>query len=140
MLNKYKSICDSSGISFEYNIRTANLSFMDAPDLITLLSNILDNAVEAASVSEKKTIELSINRVNEFDMLSCVNSSDRKPQSVGKSLRTSKNSGGFHGLGTKSIKAIAGNITASSIGHTARLTGSSRSISRSSIQIRRKSW
>lgn len=79
LLNKYKSICDSSGISFEYNIRTANLSFMDAPDLITLLSNILDNAVEAASVSEKKTIELSINRVNEFDMLSCVNSSDRKP-------------------------------------------------------------
>lgn len=108
LLNKYKSICDSSGISFEYNIRTANLSFMDAPDLITLLSNILDNAVEAASVSEKKTIELSINRVNEFDMLSCVNSSDRKPQSVGKSLRTSKNSGGFHGLGTKSIKAMAG--------------------------------
>lgn len=51
LLNKYKSICDSSGISFEYNIRTANLSFMDAPDLITLLSNILDNAVEAASVS-----------------------------------------------------------------------------------------
>lgn len=92
LLNKYKSIC----------------SFMDAPDLITLLSNILDNAVEAASVSEKKTIELSINRVNEFDMLSCVNSSDRKPQSVGKSLRTSKNSGGFHGLGTKSIKAMAG--------------------------------
>ena len=41
-------------------------------------------------------------------MLSCVNSSDRKPQSVGKSLRTSKNSGGFHGLGTKSIKAMAG--------------------------------
>ena len=38
LLNKYKSICDSSGISFEYNIRTANLSFMDAPDLITLLS------------------------------------------------------------------------------------------------------
>lgn len=108
LLNKYKSICDSSGISFEYNIRTANLSFMDAPYLITLLSNILDNAVEAASVSEKKTIELSINRVNEFDMLSCVNSSDRKPQSVGKSLRTSKNSGGFHGLGTKSIKAMAG--------------------------------
>ena len=108
LLNKYKSICDSSGISFEYNIRTANLSFMDAPDLITLLSNILDNAVEAASVSEKKTIELSINKVNEFDMLSCVNSSDRKPQSVGKSLRTSKNSGGFHGLGTKSIKAMAG--------------------------------
>lgn len=140
LLNKYKSICDSSGISFEYNIRTANLSFMDAPDLITLLSNILDNAVEAASVSEKKTIELSINRVNEFDMLSCVNSSDRKPQSVGKSLRTSKIPAAFTASEQRASRRWRENITASSIGHTARLTGSSRSISRSSIQIRRESW
>lgn len=141
LLNKYKSICDSSGISFEYNIRTANLSFMDAPDLITLLSNILDNAVEAASVSEKKTIELSINRVNEFDMLSCVNSSDRKPQSVGKSLSGLQR---IPAASTVSEQRVSRrwreNITASSIGHTARLTGSSRSISRSSIQIRRESW
>ena len=107
LLNKYESVCLSAGISFEYNISTANLSFMDAPDLITLLSNILDNAVEAAGASEGKKIELSISRVNAFDMLTCVNSCDSKPQSVGKKLRTSKNSDGFHGLGTKSIRTVA---------------------------------
>ena len=106
LLNKYESVCLSAGISFEYNISTANLSFMDAPDLITLLSNILDNAVEAAGASEGKKIELSISRVNAFDMLTCVNSCDSKPQSVGKKLRTSKNSDGFHGLGTKSIRTV----------------------------------
>lgn len=107
LLNKYESVCLSAGISFEYNISTANLSFMDAPDLITLLSNILDNAVEAAGASEGKKIELSISRVNAFDMLTCVNSCDSKPQSVGKKLQTSKNSDGFHGLGTKSIRTVA---------------------------------
>ena len=107
LLNKYESVCLSAGISFEYSISTANLSFMDAPDLITLLSNILDNAVEAAGASEGKKIELSISRVNAFDMLTCVNSCDSKPQSVGKKLRTSKNSDGFHGLGTKSIRTVA---------------------------------
>ncbi len=107
LLNKYESVCLSAGVSFEYNISTANLSFMDAPDLITLLSNILDNAVEAAGASEGKKIELSISRVNAFDMLTCVNSCDSKPQSVGKKLRTSKNSDGFHGLGTKSIRTVA---------------------------------
>ena len=106
LLNKYESVCLSAGISFEYSINTANLSFMDAPDLITLLSNILDNAVEAAGASEGKKIELSISRVNAFDMLTCVNSCDSKPQSVGKKLRTSKNSDGFHGLGTKSIRTV----------------------------------
>ena len=107
LLNKYESVCLSAGVSFEYNISTANLSFMDAPDLITLLSNILDNAVEAAGASEGKKIELSISRVNAVDMLTCVNSCDSKPQSVGKKLRTSKNSDGFHGLGTKSIRTVA---------------------------------
>lgn len=48
-----------------------------------------------------------ISRVNAFDMLTCVNSCDSKPQSVGKKLRTSKNSDGFHGLGTKSIRTVA---------------------------------
>lgn len=57
-------------------------------------------------IQNAKTIELSISRVNAFDMLTCVNSCDSKPQSVGKKLRTSKNSDGFHGLGTKSIRTV----------------------------------
>lgn len=106
LLNKYKSICDSYNVAFIYNIKTANLSFIDAPDLITLISNILDNAVEAAKNSKEKRVELSINKVNNFDILTCSNSCDQKPHSIGKTLQTTKSNQALHGLGVKSIKKI----------------------------------
>lgn len=106
LLNKYKTICNSYKITFIYNIKTANLSFIDAPDLITLISNILDNAIDAAQKSSEKRIEISINKVNGFDILSCLNSCDQKPLSIGKTLQTTKKNKAFHGLGIKSIKKI----------------------------------
>ena len=107
LLNKYQSICNSLGIEFSFTIKTANLRFMEAPDIIVLISNILDNAVEAAKQSEKKRIDLSINRKNNFDVLTCSNSCDKKPSASGKTLHTTKSLNGFHGYGIKSIKMIA---------------------------------
>ncbi|MCH5198436.1 MAG: GHKL domain-containing protein [Oscillospiraceae bacterium] len=106
LINKYQSVCDTNGISFDTSIKTANLAFMEAPDIITLISNILDNAVEAAKPSIEKRIDLSINHVNNFDVLTCSNSCDKKPSSSGKTLHTTKSSEGFHGFGIKSIKRI----------------------------------
>ena len=108
LLNKYQSICDSLGIEFVTSIKTANLAFMEEPDMITLISNILDNAVEAAKQSKEKRIDLSINHINNFDVLTCSNSCDKKPSSSGKTLHTTKTAEGFHGFGVKSIKKIAG--------------------------------
>lgn len=107
LLNKYQSVCDEKGINLSYSIKTANLSFMEAPYLITLVSNILDNAVDAAGQCAEKWIDLSINRANGFDILSCSNSCDVKPISNGKTLSSTKKEKGFHGFGMKSIKRIA---------------------------------
>lgn len=107
MLNKYKSVCDCEGIGLETNVSTANLSFMEAPDMITFVSNVLDNAVEAAKKSSEKTVELSIKLVNGFEVFTCVNSCDSKPIVSGRTLKTTKTSDGFHGLGMKSMKSIA---------------------------------
>lgn len=106
LLNKYKSISDAYEINFIYNIKTANLSFIDAPDLITLISNILDNAVDAAKNSCEKRVEFSVNKVNGFDILTCLNSCDQKPRIIGKTLQTTKSNQNLHGLGIKSIKKI----------------------------------
>lgn len=106
LLNKYKSICYSNGITFDFSIKTANLSFMEAPDMITLVSNILDNSVEAAMQSSEKRIELSINKVNKFDIFTCTNSCDSRPHAIGKMLQTTKKAKGFHGFGMRSVKAI----------------------------------
>ena len=107
VLNKYQAICSETGITFTISVKTANLSFIEPADLITLLSNILDNAVEAAKDSKERTIELSVNRRNGFDVLTCANSCDSPPLSEGKRLFTTKKSAGFHGLGVKSIEKTA---------------------------------
>ena len=106
ILNKYKVLCEKENIDFYINIRTANLSYIENTDLTSLLSNILDNAIEAAKSTSEKMIDLSINRVNGSDMLTCVNSSDMKPVSVSGILKTTKSDKTFHGMGTKSIRRI----------------------------------
>lgn len=108
MINKYQYICENENIDFSVSIKTANLNYIENTDLITMLGNLLDNSVEAAKVSTEKRIDLSINIANGFDILTCTNSCDSKPLSIGKTLKTTKTDDGVHGLGIKSIKRIAG--------------------------------
>lgn len=104
ILNKYSVQCESEKITFTKNIKTANLSFMDDTDLISLISNILDNAVEAAKNSSEKRIDLSLNKVMGMASLTCSNSCDISPVSKNGQLLTSKSDKASHGLGTKIIK------------------------------------
>ena len=107
MINKYQCICENENIKFYVTIKTSNLSFIEQNDLISLLSNLLDNAVESAKSSTEKIIELSINKVNGFDILTCLNSCDSKPPVTGNGLKTTKTDTGLHGFGVRSIKKIA---------------------------------
>lgn len=106
IINKYQYLCDSKGIDFYVSVTTANFSYIEDPDLITLLSNMLDNAVESAGTSEKKHIDLILNRINGFDILTCSNSCSKQPNTAGKTLLTTKSDEANHGLGVKSIKRI----------------------------------
>ncbi|MCR5523974.1 MAG: GHKL domain-containing protein [Clostridia bacterium] len=103
LINKYQTECETNGIYFDCSIKTANLSFMDSTDLISIIGNILDNAVEAAENSKEKSIILSINKNGSFDILSCSNSCDHIPLIKGGKLITSKKTPGIHGYGIKSI-------------------------------------
>ena len=108
ILNKYALLSEVENVKFSYTIRTSNLSFMENSDLIALLSNILDNAIDAAKSSEEKAVELSLNKVNGFDMLTCINSCDTKPDTKGSELITTKKNKRLHGIGVRSIKRIVG--------------------------------
>lgn len=106
IINKYEHICSESKIEFDTLIKTANLSFISEPDLIALLENILDNAVEAAKKTDAKKIELSLNKKNGFDVLVCNNSSVHRPILQGENFVTTKNELGFHGVGIGIIKKV----------------------------------
>lgn len=106
VLNKYSYICENENIILHVFAKTANLNYIENTDLVTIMSNMLDNAVEAARNSQERTIELSINKTNGFDIITCINSCDTEPESLGEVLKTTKKEKGFHGLGVKSIKKI----------------------------------
>lgn len=54
ILNKYIVVCSQKGIKFDYEVKTADLSYIDDSELSIMLNNILDNAVEAAEKAVKR--------------------------------------------------------------------------------------
>ena len=99
IINKYLTECELKHIDFEYNTKLSNLSFVDDFDLVAILGNALDNALEAAEASSEKKIVVSTKKVNTYDTIIISNSCDTVPD---KNLKTSKKKG-EHGLGLKSI-------------------------------------
>ena len=100
IISKYVTECELKHIAFDFDTKLSNLGFVDDFDLVTILGNVLDNALEAAEKSREKTISLSTKRVNTYDTLIVTNSCDAAPD---KNLKTSKKKG-THGLGLKSVE------------------------------------
>lgn len=107
ILSKYTDICNDKEIEFETDIMNDNLSFINSYDISSLFNNILDNAVEAASLSSGKYIHLEItNSLNSYHKVIATNSCDTKPHSEKGKLITTKKNKDAHGFGTKSIRKI----------------------------------
>ncbi len=74
-----------------------------AMDLVAILGNLLDNAVTAAELSEKKSISLNTVRRNSYSVLIISNSCDNPPKKSGNHLVSTKPDGSIHGFGMKSV-------------------------------------
>ena len=101
ILNKYVAECQSKGVLFDYDVKLSNLGFVDDYDLVGIIGNLLDNALEAAEKSVEKKIRFATNRVNTYDSITVTNSCDTPPD---KKLATTKKNKQLHGLGMKSIR------------------------------------
>ena len=106
IINKYITECEIKKINFTYDVRLSNLKSIEMYDLVTILGNILDNAVESAEKSVLKNIEFTTDYRNTYDVIVVKNSCDTKPVSKGEVLKTSKDNKRFHGLGIKSVKNV----------------------------------
>lgn len=107
LLNKYIVICKSKGVIFNYDVKTVSLDYIDNSELSILICNILDNAIESAIQSADKTVNLSLKRIGNMDLLSVENSCDTPPKHKGNRLITSKGDRQNHGFGTKIIERHA---------------------------------
>lgn len=104
IIDKYIYECEISGISFIYDVRLSNLAFVSNHDLITIIGNLMDNAVEAAQKSADKQIILETDYRNKYEVLIITNSSDIKPKENISGLMTTKVDKRLHGIGLKSVK------------------------------------
>ena len=102
ILNRYVLECQKRGLAFEYNVKVCNLRDVEDMDLVTILGNLLDNAIEAAEKSQEKTVYLETFLRNAYRVIVIQNSSLPPRESYGR-LQTSKSDRSMHGFGLKSV-------------------------------------
>lgn len=97
---------EEMGVSIDSEITVPNNINLNSNDLIAILGNLLDNAIEASSKVEKKYIRfhMSYDRGTVLIVLSNSYNGDLKLE--GKNYKTTKkNNKALHGIGLKSIKS-----------------------------------
>ena len=103
IINKYLTECEIKGVKFTFDVRLNNLEYVKDYDLVAILGNLLDNALESAEKSEKREISLSTDYRNTYDIIIVTNSCDNSPKAVNEKLLTTKSDKKLHGIGLKSV-------------------------------------
>lgn len=111
VIDKYVTECELNNIAFEFDIKNNNLSQIEPYDLVAILGNILDNALEVAEQSQDKMVSIETDFRNIFSVIIVSNSCDKNPQFSNSELPvTTKSNKRLHGLGLKSIRKTIKNI------------------------------
>ncbi len=107
ILLRFSKNCMEHDVQFLCDVRDGASGHMDAPGVTTLYGNLLSNALEAASVSQNRSIELSVTKQHDALLVSVVNSCDVPPVPDGGSgFLTRKADPQHHGVGLRSIARI----------------------------------
>lgn len=108
IINKYQKQCQKEAVSFTFSVKTASLDYIADTDLTSLMSNLLDNAVEAARNSNAKTVSLSVfNKNPRCDAVVIENSCDVAPHTINGIPISTKDNRQWHGYGMKSVAATS---------------------------------
>ncbi len=95
LLNYYKNCMQKKSIHFVVDGRLPELIRISAYDLCTILSNLLDNSIEASSHQHDSTVKLSFSFDDIHYMITCVNPCKNIVR---------KNNTRDHGFGLKNVK------------------------------------
>lgn len=106
ILHQKSEVCLKEGIKFHFKSNNIRLEFMDEADICCILSNLLDNAIEAARKSENKSIELTFysNNQKKIYFIETINSCDNPPIIKNGRIITEKAYRRYHGIGIYSIE------------------------------------
>lgn len=103
IINDKAEYCKEKDITFDVDIKEANIDFMKPIDITTIFGNLLDNAVEACEEAADKQMQLKICPFNGlvYVQLSNTYAGDIKWDRKGKPM---SGKGGHHGIGLENVE------------------------------------
>lgn len=104
LIQKWLSEAAKQNISFNYQCEDVDLSFISDRDLVTILTNLFDNAFEECAANGKKDnfIDFSLCQINNFVVIQLFNSSHSDLNLESEPLRSSKEN--HLGLGLTNVR------------------------------------
>lgn len=98
----------NKGIDFIIEVNDSMMEFKENSDLISIIGNMCDNAIEYLDNTElpKKIIELSITKHNAYYVIICKNIIEKSILSSNPNLMTIKSNKNEHGKGVEIIKEM----------------------------------
>lgn len=104
LLSEKQKICASKEIDLKIHTSDIDFDFMKDIDIVSIFSNLLNNAIESSVKSNKKIIYINLYKMNKsFLVIKIDNSCDQKPVEKNGFYQTTKISDGEHGIGLKSV-------------------------------------
>ena len=97
-----------NGISFSYTV-TDSLSFVSSTDVVSIIGNLCDNAIEYLSCIDQsqRKMSLEITVRNDYRMIVCRNTIVSSVLSVNPDMKTTKKDAALHGKGLSILRSIA---------------------------------
>lgn len=104
LINDKIEVADNLGIKVSVKYDNTDISFLSEFDLVTILANMFDNAIDATSDEkiEEKYIDLLIKKIHSYLLIKMTNPHRNEIVSVNNVLKTTKKN--HSGLGLKSIR------------------------------------
>ncbi|MBD5545326.1 MAG: GHKL domain-containing protein [Lachnospiraceae bacterium] len=109
LINSKITLAASREIQVNCNIEYPQHTNIRSVDLVAILGNLLDNALEAVEDTEEnlRFINLTIRRINEMLIIKLENGCKAAPAITEGELKTTKKDTDLHGWGLKSVRTAA---------------------------------
>lgn len=106
IINSKLEYAQRNGIQFKAEIENLSFANMGSVDFSAVLSNALDNAIEASMKVTDKFIYIAILKKRGYDTITVKNKIDKSVLADNPELKSTKAENEIHGYGIKQIKTI----------------------------------
>lgn len=107
VLNENIELMKKKNIKFTHNIEKIDLDFIENKDLVGILSNLFNNAIESAEKCSERKVEFILYSFNKgYVIIKMVNACEKEPIVKGGKLITTKGRKEYHGYGVGIMESI----------------------------------